>query len=192
MRGARKPLDHITGATGIIPARAGSTRQTSPWCPSAGDHPRSCGEHYRRFGPIVILEGSSPLVRGARPHRHARLLRQGIIPARAGSTQRASPSSGCRGDHPRSCGEHSSASSSDMRCRWIIPARAGSTSRWSNRRVPIRDHPRSCGEHVQAQHIHAAGVGSSPLVRGARLQCLQSRQRQGIIPARAGSTARLI
>ena len=51
-----------------------------------------------------------------------------------------------------------------------------------------RDHPRIRGEHGPHRLIHALDAGSSPHTRGARVQRLQGRRLEGIIPAYAGST----
>ena len=53
---------------GIIPACAGSTQAPgSAYC-GRRDHPRMCGEHCRCDVVRVLLQGSSPHVRGAPPH----------------------------------------------------------------------------------------------------------------------------
>ena len=73
---------------GIIPARAGSTAgQILPWY-GRWDHPRSCGEHPSASFGSSTISGSSPLVRGAQPLAAVRVLQDGIIPARAGSTDK--------------------------------------------------------------------------------------------------------
>ena len=153
-------------------------------------------------------EGSSPLVRGALPHPEAVLDRQGIIPARAGSTSTATIGDSITRDHPRSCGEHTLFSSLSFRAqgssplvrgaladfvyvrngKGIIPARAGSTCKGFMHHRHWRDHPRSCGEHRSATSRVRCATGSSPLVRGAPKYCDECGARVGIIPARAGST----
>ncbi len=157
---------------------------------------------------LVRVVGSSPLVRGAPSHvlmPHAKL---GIIPARAGSTPISRMSRRERGDHPRSCGEHSAthmgcsceAGSSPLVrgapslgcCSLlpigIIPARAGSTDTTSPCPIGSLDHPRSCGEHSVAYAQSAPDAGSSPLARGALCYVFRGLASHGIIPARAGST----
>ncbi len=152
---------------GIIPARAGSTKDGGPFHRSRKDHPRSCGEHFPFFSALRVAMGSSPLVRGAREQRRGPLAGLGIIPARAGSTVCDKLCVLVIEDHPRSCGEHSATSILSSSCGGssplvrgarfgigrfsfavgIIPARAGSTS-WGISWIRIRqDHPRSCGEH---------------------------------------------
>ena len=144
----------------------------------------------------------------APPCRTAR----GIIPARAGSTGDERQHLRCDGDHPRSCGEHCRARSrrrpllgssplvrgaltpdeaAELAER-IIPARAGSTFSSPFRATDRGDHPRSCGEHGRAGALFRCALGSSPLVRGARRAALGDLYDAGIIPARAGSTARLV
>ena len=112
----------------------------------------------------------------------------GIIPACAGSTRRAPPSSSSPRDHPRMCGEHMTkdqsksggdqGSSSHVRgarrgvlldalAHGIIPACAGSTRGKPRPRLGWRDHPRMCGEHRRPLPGRLVVAGSSPHVRGA-------------------------
>ena len=70
----------------------------------------------------------------------------------------------------------------------IIPARAGSTRIVHDEDVIFEDHPRSCGEHYLPVSSATCFLGSSPLVRGARVRLAVVFVASGIIPARAGST----
>ena len=72
---------------GIIPAYAGSTRMNSSKMRVPTDHPRIRGEHLRVPLSIHCFLGSSPHTRGAPGRRLALVLRIGIIPAYAGSTE---------------------------------------------------------------------------------------------------------
>ena len=132
----------------------------------------------------------------------------GIIPAYAGNTRLAAWSAGCRGDHPRVCGEHvrnsivswcSSGSSPRMRgtrvrptgrrsALGIIPAYAGNTRATAARPQPTRDHPRVCGEHTTMATWFMPLPGSSPRMRGTRGFELGRLALHGIIPAYAGNT----
>ena len=131
-----------------------------------------------------------------------------IIPADAGSTGAVPLHHADSEDHPRGCGEHSrglcmararSGSSPRMRgarmrrptpgeYMGIIPADAGSTRCKSPVPIPRGDHPRGCGEHVDAIPLSQRLPGSSPRMRGARVEVNPLVQRHGIIPADAGST----
>ena len=51
-----------------------------------------------------------------------------------------------------------------------------------------RAHPRPCGEHAVQTSTHTSDLGSSPPVRGARVDAETSPPLAGLIPARAGST----
>ena len=149
VRGALDQQGQRGHAHGIIPACAGSTRSWWRAAPCPRDHPRMCGEHFRRRGVRQFAAGSSPHVRGA-PHRYQPRPRcPGIIPACAGSTSMSAIGSPTHWDHPRMCGEHantgmklnsSSGSSPHVRGALgervkeflhggIIPACAGSTLR---------------------------------------------------------------
>ena len=70
----------------------------------------------------------------------------------------------------------------------IIPACAGSTFRPRGHVSGYRDHPRMCGEHRTSWPNCEAKAGSSPHVRGARLERDENPSGSGIIPACAGST----
>ena len=167
VRGALCQCAGLQRGTGIIPARAGSTRRSILLLRQDRDHPRSCGEHTFSRQTGSQGEGSSPLVRGAQGILEKLALDVGIIPARAGSTPTSRDPHRQSRDHPRSCGEHwslpavlSTAAGSSPLVRGapllvrdgspqpgIIPARAGSTLCFRTAEANRRDHPRSCGEH---------------------------------------------
>ena len=72
----------------------------------------------------------------------------------------------------------------------IIPARAGFTlSRRNSHRSPL-DHPRSRGVYAPASTGRVMTLGSSPLARGLQHIASLYHYPRGIIPARAGFTAR--
>ena len=75
------------GDNRIIPAYAGSTAKCVPWRGTSKDHPRIRGEHAPALREILGRHGSSPHTRGARESLEAAPLRDGIIPAYAGSTR---------------------------------------------------------------------------------------------------------
>ena len=67
MRGTPHELRDGRVIDGIIPAYAGNTL---PWISAARggrDHPRVCGEHFRRVIVAFTLQGSSPRMRGTPP-----------------------------------------------------------------------------------------------------------------------------
>ena len=72
----------------------------------------------------------------------------------------------------------------------IIPARAGFTRRGTAKRSGPRDHPRSRGVYGGVVEGDDAVAGSSPLARGLRPLHDGADAVAGIIPARAGFTAR--
>ncbi|RYN06962.1 hypothetical protein PG1528B_1336 [Bifidobacterium animalis subsp. lactis] len=175
---------------GIIPALAGNTDDAL-------------------IDRVQIL-GSSPRLRGTPVPRAAGHDDRGIIPALAGNTCPGSHRSPCRRDHPRACGEHGSASpmplpigGSSPRLRGtprseifeahragIIPALAGNTVRELGQVVVGGDHPRACGEHDMMVVSELERLGSSPRLRGTRMQTQANMLECGIIPALAGNTKR--
>ncbi len=208
-RGAQRVRGAGHPGSRIIPARAGSTHiiRGVEW--ERVDHPRSRGEHWHVLSHPFLVQGSSPLARGARVARRVVVVHGRIIPARAGSTVPATTEAGRRGDHPRSRGEHHWRTSEPMNAQGssplargapgqagldaldgrIIPARAGSTRPRPRPWQGSGDHPRSRGEHGLYVNGRTAPAGSSPLARGALLLGGDGGEQGRIIPARAGSTS---
>ena len=190
VRGTPWPTWATAWRTGIIPACEGNTLDLGANRRCRGDHPRVCGEHSPNDLPGAHPQGSSPRLRGTRPHRPRWHSGQGIIPACAGNTWTEGLRPGDAGDHPRVCGEHApplaclfDARGSSPRVRGtlrrrrraraeigIIPACAGNTSRPASRWSWGRDHPRVCGEHEIMVSCLTILLGSSPRVRGTRRQ----------------------
>ncbi len=131
-----------------------------------------------------------------------------IIPAHAGNTRLCTRKLERRTDHPRSCGEYSSGlysssnrigssplmrgilknSISNIVIVRIIPAHAGNTCRILANIHFWEDHPRSCGEYTIRVGNPGLAVGSSPLMRGIRLNKCEEQVDRRIIPAHAGNT----
>ena len=152
--------------------------------------------------------GSSPRARGAAISASHSARCGGIIPARAGSRPCERIKIEQVGDHPRARGEQASCGptirwprGSSPRARGagglgrnqalpqgIIPARAGSRIRCWWRSLGGRDHPRARGEQRTVMDGTITKAGSSPRARGAERQRRREPPRQGIIPARAGSS----
>ena len=195
-------------ACGIIPARAGFTRELTMKSSRGGDHPRSRGVYSSQTRLSPPATGSSPLARGLLVCDVAHVPAGRIIPARAGFTARPPPPHPQPTDHPRSRGVYTITWEDDgqwggssplarglpgrrrmggRRTR-IIPARAGFTRPCPWLRCEAADHPRSRGVYYEREGKKPDMPGSSPLARGlppavgfAILWC-------GIIPARAGFT----
>ena len=181
----RRPNSHRLG---IIPARAGFTPRRRRTRHSHRDHPRSRGVYDRRCRTSPTPPGSSPLARGLPAAIGRGGNNGGIIPARAGFTDRlvveraavGGSSPLARGLRPprRRCG----------RGRRIIPARAGFTLGQMLMCETNADHPRSRGVYGIVSGLSAVGAGSSPLARGLRGRLRRQARHRRIIPARAGFT----
>ena len=215
------------GGRGIIPARAGFTPSKRTCAPTGTDHPRSRGVYGPGEGdgggaggssplarglPILSLflgwPGSSPLARGLQGGGGGGEGHGGIIPARAGFTERARARRRRDPDHPRSRGVYWAtahpravrAGSSPLArglqlgsarphgAVGIIPARAGFTTPGTGSGRPSRDHPRSRGVYPPPSGDTKWYTGSSPLARGLLQEAVPVGQIGGIIPARAGFT----
>ena len=89
---------------GIIPARAGFTPRRVLPRRLCTDHPRSRGVYTDNAAITPCISGSSPLARGLPVPASIRLQVPGIIPARAGFTNRFHVKHSSKKDHPRSRG----------------------------------------------------------------------------------------
>ena len=177
-----------SGDSGIIPARAGFTRNGKDRAGEPMDHPRSRGVYGPGEGALLVDRGSSPLARGLPAAAGVEVLPAGIIPARAGFTGRAGRRLPRGADHPRSRGVYRArrlwvectSGSSPLARGLLVPA----AQEWFAR----RDHPRSRGVYAAARAEAAEAEGSSPLARGLRGLVILPEILAGIIPARAGFT----
>ena len=71
-------------ASRIIPAHAGKRQSFDGLADAYRDHPRSCGEKTLRMLLLLLIRGSSPLMRGKVLNAAQALYYIGIIPAHAG------------------------------------------------------------------------------------------------------------
>ena len=150
------------------------------------DHPRTCGENQSLQFVRLYGLGSPPHMRGKRQSRGALYALQRITPAHAGKTERKGQRNSDRSDHPRTCGENSSAMSASslpngspphMRGKLlslilqksqlrITPAHAGKTQSSLKTFNPFTDHPRTCGENSLTTNSSKGSFGSPPHMRG--------------------------
>ena len=172
-------------------------------------HPRSRGEHTRAAAGSSPVRGSSPLARGTLSARCPVQTAIGLIPARAGNTNRLHRKRNRSRAHPRSRGEHCNGVHLNLAKQgssplargtrycpgypgWpvgLIPARAGNTRSPCCAIKPLWAHPRSRGEHTDDNGIIWIRAGSSPLARGTLRRHIIRAAAAGLIPARAGNTA---
>ena len=208
MRG-KQEYTHPYGISGrIIPAHAGQTRRSRWRCCRCPDHPRACGANFAGNEAGWARAGSSPRMRGKHLAAVGDAVAVRIIPAHAGQTAYRSQGPSRPSDHPRACGanearlaseSHAFGSSPRMRGKpaarsrrvmrvRIIPAHAGQTSAAARAGWSRPDHPRACGANVLTLHLHHAASGSSPRMRGKRLDFKGFELKSRIIPAHAGQT----
>ena len=105
-RGPHSRTDSRLYGRGLIPARAGTTCSSRSTYQSPGAHPRSRGDHWYAVGDSFEAAGSSPLARGPQIFVTWPDNVDGLIPARAGTTQHKRPYQYVHGAHPRSRGDH--------------------------------------------------------------------------------------
>ena len=196
---------------GVVPAYAGSTaRSAASLAARAGSSPHTRGALPRR--PLTArLPQDHPRIRGEHlVVGDGALLREGIIPAYAGSTvirvltsELATGSSphtrgarstwaataATRGDHPRIRGEHGGALGDTKGDVGIIPAYAGSTRAGGTpRSLPLGSSPHTRGAPSRSWSTRTA-TRDHPRIRGEHGLPIDLRYvPEGIIPAYAGST----
>ena len=164
-----------------------SPPRRDPWA-----HPRSRGADPPHHRSRRTTWGSSPLARGGPLNALASRVADGLIPARAGRTERIAVAVPPPRAHPRSRGADSllerlvgidQGSSPLARGgrplrdgiphRWgLIPARAGRTPADPVRHLGARAHPRSRGADSLNEVPQGLSQGSSPLARGGLKRCI--------------------
>ena len=132
-----------------------------------------------------------------------------ITPAHAGKTLPVKNPLPQHPDHPRACGENSTAttcrtpvSGSPPRMRGkplcggmataqhrITPAHAGKTRCSRTGRSQGADHPRACGENYAIAQTSLRGFGSPPRMRGKLKAVCRKQPEFRITPAHAGKTS---
>ena len=135
---------------------------------------------------------------------------RGITPAYAGKTDLTGDGDDAARDHPRVCGENSSATTarkgaagSPPRMRGkhiesaegaaldgITPAYAGKTALGLSHCESSRDHPRVCGENSPISSSVSSAGGSPPRMRGKPPRKAGALEVCGITPAYAGKTGK--
>ena len=189
-RGKRVDAVHPHAGVGLIPAHAGNTRReilyagprsgNPPWASleiidrrkaramgPAPAHPRAGVENTPRIPATASCCGSSPRGRGKRRRAVPGAAGQRLIPARAGKTPSPRQCPATSSAHPRAGGEN--------KPRGILAS-------------GTRAHPRAYGENGEHCAYPVEHPGSSPRVRGKRLQGPLGGLHAGLIPARAGKT----
>ncbi len=194
----------------FIPAPAGNTIcPRRPFC-HRPVHPRACGEHMRQEQNAMARLGSSPRLRGTLCKVGKKSIKNRFIPAPAGNTFANPVIIFVYPVHPRACGEHKTlsqrengASGSSPRLRGtrkelqtgqlpgrFIPAPAGNTFTRDGGETWVTVHPRACGEHLTPQEKTLLFLGSSPRLRGTRINRVHLPRCDRFIPAPAGNTSR--
>ena len=186
VRGKGRTACRPSTASRITPACAGKrcVYRFGRYC--GRDHPRVCGE---KQGVNIIIPhcwGSPPRVRGKDFGGAAQPNQNGITPACAGKSQPHYRFRQCPRDHPRVCGEKTSArillitsAGSPPRVRGkaylrgngnlqnrITPACAGKSVTDGITFFRSEDHPRVCGEKGGGGGGDDNTIGSPPRVRG--------------------------
>ena len=176
--------------TRITPACAGTTCRDTCRNNWHEDHPRVCGNHFRKCPLLKDGVGSPPRVR--EPLVASAFVDDlfRITPACAGTTISRDAFDHVTQDHPRVCGNHCTNSSlvsaamgspprvreppsclsrSSFRPR-ITPACAGTTPRLVGVTAERQDHPRVCGNHLIASPERLSVRGSPPRVREPQIK----------------------
>ena len=124
-RGKLKFIYVVIYVVGLIPARAGKTRE----CYSRGHdvraHPRAGGENQAGKSILICVAGSSPRGRGKLTCVDDDLKVARLIPARAGKTSSSSSRTSKSSAHPRAGGENVVAGSGPIRTYGSSPRGRG-------------------------------------------------------------------
>ena len=115
----------LTLYLGLIPAHAGKTSMLSRATTRATAHPRSRGENGTRSIVYTLRMGSSPLTRGKPRASRPRARRSGLIPAHAGKTSARVTRGRAPRAHPRSRGENTTPSLTNLALTGSSPLTRG-------------------------------------------------------------------
>ena len=186
MRGKAKTDTTAGTKSGITPAYAGKRQLSAFPLKVVWDHPRLCGEKFKRFLVKCFVLGSPPPMRGKVIKKWDYLRTQRITPAYAGKRKEQLAKLDDEEDHPRLCGEKSLPE-----VHWSMMLGSPPPMRGKEREVRtainhLMDHPRLCGEKAKAEHLHSHRTGSPPPMRGKVVNDIFQSIRQRITPAYAG------
>ena len=207
-RGGHGRVPRRVSGRGLIPARAGRTPHSRgpPRCGWA--HPRAGGADAGWFGRMRGAWGSSPRGRGGRPDVRGAADHPGLIPARAGRTQRRSVIADARRAHPRAGGADGAVLPRDgsqrgssprgrggrgeacphAGVRGLIPARAGRTAGSCRACGAQGAHPRAGGADASSCHALDLTMGSSPRGRGGQPERIPEYRAEGALGRRINCT----
>ncbi len=197
---------HLT--QGSPPHMRGKVWIRSPMILLFWDHPRVCGEKKSSTNAVFGPLGSPPRMRGKEPIPLCTTRTVGITPAYAGKSRFCPSSHSTSWDHPRVCGEKTTAAEplvgvggSPPRMRGkvlqpirpldhlgITPAYAGKSVSLSSQVCQGVDHPRVCGEKFPRPLLVLCLSGSPPRMRGKAPNGMRPLKPSGITPAYAGKS----
>ena len=134
MRGKVLEKGSFLRRTGITPAYAGKSLSGVQCTCRTTDHPRLCGEKYRKGMVLFGNIGSPPPMRGKEMPRGQGVLHFRITPAYAGKRMPSVLSDFKHRDHPRLCGEKLPTHCVVCYGKRITPAYAGKSllKSWRN------------------------------------------------------------
>ena len=167
VRGKHNPFCAYEQRRRYIPACAGETSELGILTTPTRVHPRVCGETHHQEAP------------GAGETVHPRVC--------GGNFYRAGAMVSFSGTSPRVRGKPVLVLNG-VRCKRYIPACAGETARRSRFWTTTRVHPRVCGGNRSQYSILTYRTGTSPRVRGKRVDRRRGNVPGGYIPACAGET----
>ena len=188
-RGKRRQHQGNQRPERLIPAHAGKTQSCESRAAGAPAHPRSRGENPMNELVAWLICGSSPLTRGKR--WGIKWIAEGgrLIPAHAGKTSRARPTTCGPWAHPRSRGENGHP---ERRVLWkhgSSPLTRGKPSSTETVTHALRLIPAHAGKTTQPSPASTRSGGSSPLTRGKLKRVCDETTATRLIPAHAGKTA---
>ena len=131
VRGKPQPAVNQRWRGGLIPACAGKTMFSQNEFRLKRAHPRVCGENDLDAGKSHVSMGSSPRVRGKHGPLRSGDMVEGLIPACAGKTRRATILPAASRAHPRVCGENAFGRGLGLGNRGSSPRVRGKQLEWT-------------------------------------------------------------
>ena len=170
----------------ITPAYAGKSHRGSRGGLLQKDHPRVCGEKFEPGLHSWCVKGSPPRMRGKASFFGISQPGVRITPAYAGKSYTGKTPNVTFKDHPRVCGEKSTASSKRLRGMGSPPRMRGKACCLMISSARLRITPAYAGKSTSNRPNSQPGLGSPPRMRGKALGGHDAGEGLGITPAYAG------
>ena len=166
MRGKGAELASPPDTSGITPAYAGKRAHRWTYSQRNWDHPRLCGEKFKRIRCRLGRKGSPPPMRGKVLAHYVMYQNVRITPAYAGKSCICEQYAKYAEDHPRLCGEKDLTKDTLHWYKGSPPPMRGKGLLWNPQCTPAGITPAYAGKSSSFSRQDLYDQGSPPPMRG--------------------------